>query len=183
MTAYRRLRVPGATYFFTAALADRSSDLLVRHVEELRRAVAITMSERPFACEAAVVLPDHLHMIWTMPAGDSDFSTRWRLIKSRFSRSTGICRPRGRSQATKQERGVWQRRFWEHCIRGPEDFQLHAHHCWSDPVTHGLVTDPADWPYSSYLRDKRLGRIGEPPKVTPQHGFGEPVPCGKAKGI
>lgn len=174
MTNYRRLRTPGASYFFTVALADRSSSLLTRKIDLLRMAFAVTMKERPFQCSAAVILPDHLHVVWTLPPGDADFSTRWRLIKSRFSRATGISKPRGESQRRKQERGVWQRRFWEHRIRGEADFRKHVMYCWGNPVKHGLVTRPAAWPHSSIHRDMRAGLV--PPEwcAVGEGEFGEP---------
>lgn len=174
MTNYRRLRTPGATYFFTVALADRSSSVLVREIEALRAAFALTMRERPFQCAAAVILPDHLHSVWTLPPGDADFSTRWRLIKSRFSRAIGISRPRGVSQRNKQERGVWQRRFWEHRIRDETDFRRHVMYCWGNPVKHGLVARPAEWPHSSIHRDMLAGLV--PPEwcTVADGDFGEP---------
>ena len=173
MTNYRRFKSCGATYFFTVALADRTSDSLVRRISYLRKAVKTTMKERPFQCEAAVILPDHLHMIWTLPKSDSDFSTRWRLIKSRFSIATGLKNPKSHSQYKKQERGVWQRRFWEHCIRDEADFSAHVAYCWGNPVKHGLVKRPADWPFSSIHRDRRLGRVPAEWAQT-QGDFGEP---------
>lgn len=174
MTNYRRMRRPGGSYFFTVALADRSSDLLVRRVDDLRVAVAKTMGERPFRCDAAVVLPDHLHMIWTLPPGDADYSTRWRLIKTRFSRATGLRMPRNASQRAKRERGVWQRRFWEHCIRDEADFNGHLTYCWGNPVKHGLVQNPVDWPWSSIHRDRRLGRVPSEWGGAAVDRFGEP---------
>lgn len=107
MTNYRRLHVPGGTYFFTVALADRGATTLVEHVGALRRAFTATRAERPFRADAFVVLPDHLHAIWTLPEGDADFSTRWRLIKSRFVRETGAEAPRSASKHAKAERGIW----------------------------------------------------------------------------
>ena len=157
MSQYRRPRRPGALIFFTAALARRGSDLLVGEIDRLREAVRITRAERPFGIEAWVVLPDHLHCIWTLPEGDADYATRWRLIKSRFSRGM----PPGRlreSHVARQERGIWQRRFWEHHIRDDDDFAAHMRYCWWNPVKHGLVERPEDWPYSSYLRDRAMGR-------------------------
>lgn len=152
MSNYRRPRRTGASVFFTVNLADRSSDLLVREVEVLRQVVAKTRAERPFAIDAWVVLPDHMHCIWTLPAGDRDFSTRWNVIKARFSYAidAGHRRP---SHLARREKGIWQRRFWEHHIRDDADFAAHMHYCWTNPVKHGLVTSPTDWPYSSYHRD------------------------------
>ncbi|WP_170573969.1 REP-associated tyrosine transposase [Ruegeria atlantica] len=159
MTNYRRVRIPGAKYFFTVSLADRSSDLLIREVAHLRSAFAATQRERPFWCDAFVVLPDHLHAVWTMPPGDADYSTRWRLIKSRFVRITGEIGPRSGSKIVKRERGIWQRRFWEHTIRDERDYRSHMAYCWGNPVKHGLVEHPTDWPYSSIHRDIRTGRV------------------------
>lgn len=158
MPRYLRPRTPGATIFFTVALADRRSDLLTREIGRLRRAVAVTMSERPFQIEAWVVLPDHLHAIWAMPDGDRDFPTRWRLIKARFSRGL----PAGPSRAShvaRQERGIWQRRYWEHHIRDEADHAAHVRYCWFNPVKHGFVERAEDWPYSSVHRDIRAGRF------------------------
>ena len=159
MSNYIRPRVPGAAVFFTVTLADRTSCLLVDQVAALRAAVRATMAERPFRIDAWVVLPDHLHAVWTLPEGDADYSLRWRLIKSRFSRGMpmGPLRP---SHEARQERGLWQRRFWERHIRNEADFAAHLRYCWGNPVKHGLVEKPEDWPYSSVHRDIRSGRYG-----------------------
>jgi putative transposase len=159
MSDYRRPNVTGATVFFTVTLAHRGSDLLVREVAALREAVRATRAERPFVIDAWVILPDHLHVLWTLPAGDGDFSTRWRLIKSRFSRGLprGPLRP---SHEARRERGIWQRRFWEHHIRDEADYDAHVRYCWWNPVKHGLVKAPEEWPYSSVHRDRREGRLG-----------------------
>ena len=157
MTAYRRLYIPGATYFFTASLQDPKSQALTERIDHLRAAFGATFNERPFWCDAMVVLPNHLHAVWTLPPGDSDFSTRWRLLKSRFSRSTGAICERSDSKRRKAERGLWQRRFWEHCIRDEADYWRHLHYCWKNPVLHGLVEKVEDWPFSSFHRDRRLG--------------------------
>lgn len=159
MPNYIRPIASAQSIFFTVALASRGDDLLLREIERLRQAVRITRAERPFAIEAWVVLPDHLHAIWTLPQGDSDYSTRWRLIKSRFSTGLpkGALRP---SHSARAERGIWQRRFWEHHIRNPEDHAAHMQFCSTDPVKHGLVDDPADWPYSSFNQIRPLQRVG-----------------------
>ncbi|WP_425051699.1 REP-associated tyrosine transposase [Psychromarinibacter sp. S121] len=178
MTAYRRARIEGATYFFTVCLAARGAATLVEHVDVLRRAYVQTQSERPFLSVAAVVLPDHLHTIWTLPEGDADFSTRWGAIKARFSRDvTGMgLKPirRSRSKAAKGDAGVWQRRFWEHVIRDERDLSLHIRYCWGNPVRHGLVERAVDWPHSSIHRDIRAGRV-EPEwaDMVTVDGFGE----------
>lgn len=175
MTAYRRLRVPGGTYFFTVALARRDTSTLVDHVDLLRAAWAETCRDRPVRTEAVVVLPDHLHALWTLPEGDADFSARWRLIKTRFTRRLGQTGGRSPSKRARGERGIWQRRFWEHAIRDEADLALHLRYCWLNPVKHGLVARAADWPWSSLHRDIRAGRV--PPDlsgVAPEGGFGEP---------
>src|SRR6056297_2115683 len=144
MSMYRRPKVPGARVFFSVALAQRGGSLLVDEVVRLRAAVRMTQAERPFAIDAWVVLPDHLHAVWTLPPGDADYSTRWRLIKARFSRDLGRTGPRSASKRAKRERGLWQRRFWEHTIRDEADYALHLRYCWANPVRHGLVARAAD---------------------------------------
>lgn len=150
MTRYRRARIAGGSYFFTVALADRRSCALVEEVALLREVYGRVARERPFRTEAIVILPDHLHAVWTLPEGDSDYSTRWKGIKAGFSRE---CRAVGRerpSLARKGERGVWQRRFWEHAIRDEADFAAHVEYCRINPVKHGLVAEPEAWPWSSF---------------------------------
>lgn len=172
MSNYRRPKRSGASVFFTVNLADRSSDLLVHEVATLRKAVAKTRQERPFRIDAWVVLPDHMHCVWTLPAGDADFSTRMSAIKARFSmniRRAGFTPPCVPISANglqvmanggvnpalrKGQVGIWQKRFWEHHIRDAADYAAHLAYCWNNPVKHGLVEHPADWPYSSYHRDK-----------------------------
>jgi len=168
MTGYRRWRRKGGTFFFTVCLAARGSDLLLREVELLREAVRQTRIGRPFDIEAFVVLPDHLHSIWRLPAGDDDFSTRWGAIKGRFSRAvreSGRMGPspilRSPSKLGKGEAGIWQRRFWEHLIRDAEDHARHLEYCWIDPVRHGLVARAQDWPWSSFHREARRGLVPE----------------------
>lgn len=179
MSVYRRPAVTGAQVFFTVTLATRGGDLLVREVNLLREAVRATKTERPFGIEAWVVLPDHVHAVWQMPSGDRDYGVRWGAIKSRFTRAL---REKGRrlglyptddvqggsgmvgwnptlrsaSKVRKGDAGVWQRRFWEHHIRDDADYWAHVRYCWNNPVKHGLVTRPEDWPWSSVHRDRRL---------------------------
>ena len=177
MTNYRRAKVSGGSYFFTVALADRSSSILVDCIEDLRASYALTKSERPFRCDAFVVLPDHVHAVWTLPKGDADFSTRWRLIKARFSRAV-TCRMGGfhpsPSKRRKGEIGLWQRRFWEHCIRDAADHAAHVRYCWGNPVKHGYVERAVEWPYSSIHRDMRAGRVdAEWSGMSPEGAFGE----------
>ena len=159
MSRYIRARVPGATWFFTVNLADRSSSALVDDINILRHAVAGVRRMRPFHIDAMVVLPDHLHAVWTLPEGDSDFSTRWKEIKTTFTKTSGRVGWRSPSKRAKGERGVWQRRFWEHVIRDETDYRRHLEYCWSNPVKHGLVATAMAWPYSSIHRDVQLGRV------------------------
>lgn len=158
MSQYTRLVVPGGTYFFTVRLQDRHSRLLVNRVDVLRAAVRLAQKQWPFVIEVAVVLPDHLHMIWTMPDTDADFSKRWRLIKSTFSRHVQGPIDVSPSMARRGEKGIWQRRFWEHLIRDEVDFEAHRAFVLAAPVTAGLVAKPQDWAHSSVHRDMRRGQ-------------------------
>ena len=152
MTGYRRNSVSGGCYFFTVNLADRRQHLLIDHVEALRAAFREVRSFHPFAIEAMVVLPDHLHAIWTLPDNDANFATRWRRIKSIFSQNTALGERVSSSRAARGERGIWQRRFWEHTIRDERDYERHVNYIHFNPVKHGHVTRVSDWPYSSFHR-------------------------------
>ncbi|MEL6575987.1 MAG: transposase, partial [Pseudomonadota bacterium] len=134
--------------------------LLIREIPRLRAAVASTRRERPFRIDAMVILPDHLHAVWALPAGDGDISRRWSVIKGRFSRGLPKSDTRSPSKRAKRERGIWQRRFWDHLIRDEADWRAHVAYCWANPVKHGLVEHPADWPYSSLHRDLATGQAG-----------------------
>ncbi len=131
----------GRTMFFTVALKDPSSDLLVREVETLRSIVRQTLKIRPFQIDAWVVLPNHMHCIWTLPAGNDDHTYRWLMIKGRFG-------------------NAFSRKERSHLIEKQENWQELVHYCWNDPVKHGLVAHPGEWPYSSWHRDN-----GEPAKA------------------
>jgi len=152
MPEYRRARQAGGTYFFTANLFDRRSDLLTRRIEAFRVAVTKQRRQRAFVIDAAVVLPEHVHMIWTLPTGDGDFSARWRRIKDDLTRRGGDTSPRSASRRKRKERVVWQRRFYEPMIRDEADFRRHVDYIHYNPVKHGLVDRPVDWPYSSIHR-------------------------------
>lgn len=158
MVRYRRNFVPGGTYFFTVTLGDRTSSALVDHVGALRGAFRIARSERPFQIDAIVVLPDHLHAIFTLPLSDADFSGRWRRIKGHFSShmiATGASierRPNG-------DLSLWQRRFWEHTVRDDNDLTRHIDYIHFNPVKHDLVSRVRDWPYSSFHRYVRQGLL------------------------
>jgi putative transposase len=157
MPRYLRPRIPGATVFFTVALQERGSRLLVEEVGRLREAVRLTRAERPFGVEAWVVLPDHLHAVWTMPEGDADYGVRWGAIKGRFSRWVGAGERRD-SHVSRREKAIWQRRFWERHIRDEAQLAAAVRYCWANPVKHGFVASPEDWPWSSVHRDIRQGR-------------------------
>ena len=164
MTNYRRRRVPGGTYFFTVCLEERGSETLIAHVDLLRQAYRALQAKKPFTCRAMVVLPDHLHAVWTLPAGDADFSNRWGFFKARFSRDLRVRLglPPIRletSRGGKGDAGIWQRRFWEHHLRDVADLRVHMEYCWSDPVRHGLVRRAGDWTYSSIHREIEAGRL------------------------
>jgi putative transposase len=161
MPTYRRAYVRGGIYFFTVTLLERRQRLLVDHIDDLRAAFRAVRAERPFTIDAVVVLPDHLHCVWTLPPEDADFSTRWRLIKTRFARAI----PNGERLTTRRaragERGIWQRRFWEHCIRDEHDYAAHVDYIHFNPVKHGHVVIAADWPYSSFRRFAAAGQYPE----------------------
>lgn len=154
MSDYRRRFVPGGTYFFTARLQDQNSDLLTARIDLLRNATRLCLKRWPFTIEGAVVLPNKLHMIWTLPADDADFPKRWRLIKSTFSRHAPAPESVPPNQQRRGEKGIWQRRFWEHAIRDRDDYDLHMHLIATAPVHAGLVKRPGDWPFSSLRRRK-----------------------------
>jgi putative transposase len=157
MTSYRRLRQPGATYAFTLCLQEPGSTLLVDRIDLLRKAWAETLRELPLAGQAVVVLPDHLHAIWTEPEGVVAFSERWRRIKARFSHRVGsVVAPRP-SLRRRRERGLWQRRFWEHRLRGPSELDRALEVLRLDPVRHGLVAAPDEWRFSSFALPRQEG--------------------------
>ena len=189
MSVYLRPRLSGVPVFFTVCLAQRGTRLLIDDIDILREAVRVTRARRPFQIDAWVVLPDHMHAVWTLPEDDPNFSDRWVAIKARFSKFVRLKHaddaPRrpGFSPAPplptelpvvqsgryaglkpglrldKGECAIWQRRFWEHHIRNEADYAAHMRYCWSNPVKHGLVTRPTDWPFSSIHRDIRLGKV------------------------
>ena len=172
MTDYRRYFFPGGTYFFTVTLADRSSSLLMENVAALRTAFRDVRTEMPFVLDAIVVLPDHLHTIWILPPGDSDFSTRWKKIKAGFSRQVPKIESRSQSRIGKGERGIWQRRFWEHAVRDEADWQRHMDYIHFNPVKHGHVRRAADWPYSSFHRYVKIGAYPREWGIVHEEGAG-----------
>ena len=166
MPDYIRRYVPGGTFFFTLVTHERRrlfSTSLARSC--LREAVLAVQKDYPFEMVATVLLPEHWHCVWTLPEGDLDYSKRWGLIKSRFSkrwlasggRDFGVSAARSRHR----ERGVWQKRFWEHAIRNEEDFMRHVNYIHYNPVKHSLARCPHQWPYSSFRRWVKEGYYRE----------------------
>lgn len=156
MVQYRRNRIPGGTYFFTVTLRNRRATSLVDYIDLLRIAFRETLREMPFVMDAVVVLPDHLHAVWTLPPGDDDYAGRWRSIKGRFTRAL-VKADVGLARNAKGEYDLWQRRYWEHTIRDEVDRARHVDYIHFNPVKHGLVERVGDWPYSSFHRFVRQG--------------------------
>ena len=156
MPEYRRFKIEGATYFFTVNTRLRRPILTTGVIREaLRQGIHRVRQTMPFTIEAWVLLPDHLHTIWTLPPGDANYASRWAIIKREVSRrwkSFGQPTMLSASRETRKESGVWQRRFWEHQIRDDADFQRHLDYIHWNPVKHGYVRKVADWPYSSFHR-------------------------------
>jgi putative transposase len=158
MPNYRRATVAGASYFFTVNLLERhGNDLLVRRVDDLRDCVRQVKNLHPFHIDAWVVLPEHMHAVWTLPPGDANFSQRWRLIKSLFTQRIPKEEVLSPVRLARGERAIWQRRFWEHMIRDEADYARHVDYVHINPVKHGLVPAVAEWPYSSFHRWVRAG--------------------------
>ncbi|HEY9540758.1 MAG TPA: transposase [Luteimonas sp.] len=161
MTNYRRAHTPGATWFFTVNIARRDTTVLVEHIALLRQALQRVRRKHPFSIDALVVLPDHLHAVWTLPPGDAGYAMRWRQIKGWFSRHAPAGEHRSASRIAKGERGIWQRRYWEHLIRDEDDLQRHVDYIHFNPVKHGHVARAVDWPYSTLHRYVAKGWLAE----------------------
>jgi putative transposase len=159
MSNYRRTLITGGTYFFTVNLADRRSRLLTEQIERLRQSYRHIQQTQPFEMIAICILPEHLHALWRLPPDEADYSTRWQRIKAQFSKGLPVHPERSASQARRNEKGLWQRRFWEHCIRDEQDLQRHIDYIHYNPVKHGWVQSVIDWPYSSFHRYVRAGRL------------------------
>jgi putative transposase len=152
---YRRVFQPGGTFFLTLVTLERREVFVTTTaISNLDIAIKKVHAKFPFEVEALVVLPDHLHMIWTLPPGDSNYSTRVRLLKTYFTKLHGNSMPRAKptaSRASKNEQAVWQRRYWEHTICSERDFQTHLDYIHFNPVKHKLVTAARDWTHSTFL--------------------------------
>lgn len=163
----QRPGVPGGTYFFTLALQDRSQRLLTEHIGHLRAAFRETRARHPFEILAIVILPDHLHCLWRLPADDGDYPLRWNLIRSAFSRQLPAAGSIQLSRHLKREPGIWQRRYRNHLIRDPHDLQRHLDYIHDNPVRHGLVHSARDWPHSSIHRHSAQPVIDPEPTGAP----------------
>ncbi|MDR0769661.1 MAG: transposase [Burkholderiales bacterium] len=161
MPRYIRSFVPGGTFFFTVTSENRSSTLLTDEIEMLRRAYKRVKNELPFETIAVCILPDHLHSIWTLPQDDGDYAKRWQQIKRSFSLGLPSASGRSPSKARQREKGIWQRRYWEHQIRDEIDLLRHTDYIHFNPVKHGLVKRVKDWPFSSLFRYVREGGLPE----------------------
>jgi putative transposase len=157
MPDYRRVIIPGGTFFFTVVTWQRQpifTQEFARHA--LYDAFEQTRERFPFVMDAVCLLPDHLHCIWTLPDGDSDYPTRWRFLKTMFTYRFHTANPatsdRSGSRIARREAAIWQRRFWEHLIQDEEDFGTHVEYIHNNPIKHGLVERAEDWPWSSYHR-------------------------------
>jgi putative transposase len=160
MSQYIRARTGGATYFFTVNLQDRGARQLIDHVAELRACLADVKTRHPFTIDAMVVLPEHLHALWTLPPGDADYATRWMLLKQSFTgrlHAGGYLTQSAAEKRRKGQRSLWQQRFWEHQIRDDDDYARHVDYIHFNPVKHGWVLRARDWPYSSLHRYVRQG--------------------------
>jgi len=157
MPDYRRAYVPGGTYFFTVVTYRRLRIFSDPRVQSLLGSV-IRECQRdwPFTINAMVLLPDHLHTLWSLPPGDENYSARWSRIKLKFTKewlaSGGRDSAVSPGKKRERRRGVWQRRFWEHAVEDVEDFDSHFDYIHYNPVKHRYVTSPADWPGSSFHR-------------------------------
>jgi len=150
---YKRVFVPGGTYFFTVVTYLRQPIFLDENaITAFKKSLIKIKNDHPFTINAIVILPDHIHTIWTLPENDANYSTRWRLIKTDFSRHWIKKMPnpleKSASRMMKNENTIWQRRFWEHTITNKDDYLQHLEYVSYNPVKHGYVNDPKDWHYT-----------------------------------
>jgi putative transposase len=157
MSNYRRANIPGATYFFTQVTYQRIPWLCSDIAREaLRKSMIRVQQLYPFSIDAIILLPNHIHCIWTLPEGDKNYATRWRLIKSfvthQCAQKLALQAEISESRQKRKERNLWQRRYWEHLIRDERDFAYHCDYIHYNPVKHGLCQSPKDWQFSSFHR-------------------------------
>lgn len=153
MSDYRRVFLKGGTFFFTVVTYKRYPIFKEEWaIHLLKLCFQTIIKTHPFRVNAIVVLPDHLHTIWTLPDNEFDFSTRWKLIKGMFSRNYSAPKSKAvsNSMRVRGEQGIWQRRFWEHAICDEDDFECHCDYIHYNPVKHGLVNAPIEWEHSSF---------------------------------
>ena len=172
MSRYRRSLAEGATYFFTVNTYRRKKLLTHPDVRTtLHEAIERVREQMPFTIDAWVLLPDHLHAIWTLPKDDAAYGKRWGMIKAQVSRGcahlTDGNTTRSASRIERHERDFWQRRFWEHQIRDERDFERHADYVHYNPLKHGLVTQVSQWPYSTFHRYVKNGVVPQDWGVDP----------------
>jgi len=145
MSDYHRSKTEGASYFFTVVTCQRKKIFFDDgNIAILRNAFKKVKKRQPFDIEAIVILHDHLHCIWKLPEADNDFAGRWREIKKHVTRQITEVRNK------RNEGDVWQKRFWEHQIRDLQDWHNHMDYIHYNPVKHGYVSQPSQWPYSSF---------------------------------
>ena len=186
MPNYHRDRTEGGTWFFTVVAFERRPIFCrERFRNSLNQSILKTRENHPFKINAWVLLPDHLHCVWTLPENDANFSIRWKLIKQYVSRD---CQSTFRMQTEisaikkmRRESSIWQRRFWEHRIQGEKDFENHLNYLHFNPVKHGLCQSPSQWPFSSFHKYQSRGVYSkdwaamEPPVYSEELEFGEPT--------
>ena len=151
---YRRLHQNGGTYFFTLVTHNRQPIFdTPTNIHLLKNAIHYTKSRYPFTIDAIVILPDHIHCLWTLPDENNDNAVRWMLIKSHVTRNLAPTYKqsiRSTSRKQKREQPIWQRRFWEHLIQSEADYRKHIEYTHYNPVKHGLATSAKAWPHSSF---------------------------------
>jgi len=162
MPDYRRNRIEGGCYFFTVNMLEHyQNQLLVQQIDILRDVVKRVQVGHPFHIDGWVVLPDHMHCIWTLPQGDADYAKRMRLVKTMFSKEMPKTERRSNVRQQKGERGIWQRRYWEHTIRDERDYAIHMDYLHYNPVKHGYVNKVMDWPHSTFMHHVQRGLYPE----------------------
>jgi putative transposase len=180
MSAYRRYFIPGATYFFTVVTYQRRQFLTGPMARTcLGSALREVRAARPFQTVAMVLMPDHLHAVWSLPRGDADYPTRWARIKETFTltflANGGAEGPRSTSQIRRRERAVWQRRYWEHTCRDEDDLQQCIDYIHWNPVKHGLAKDVRDYPWSTFHQYLQRGEYDQ--------DWGQINPCPEADNM
>ena len=156
---YRRLTTKGACYFFTLNLQNRQQTLLTDHIDTLRNTINKVKHNHPFKLDALVILPEHLHILITLPRDDNNYAKRIMLIKTSFSRQLPKEENISKSRKSKRKRGIWQRRYWEHQIRNDEDYENHINYIHYNPVKHGYVNNANEWQYSTIHQYIKQGVI------------------------